>query len=738
MDVKLQESLPVNRLYEGRQHFSIIGLTGMAGSGCSTLASYMSSRDYLSLVRKPSDIGIEEIPLDYEDNDYSYLNDKQNVSNKAVSGLVFKQKYSICYEFANKYYQGYSVLKYTHVLWLYVLLAAKQQYGNLTPEIIKNCLEKLLSDKFHPRKSEHKDLEYKSAIGYDANNRNATIHQILEHFTEWKKLCDAINLLERSYVDDLDNSKDKVVELHEFIKEGSEFNKFVTYLLKTMAEEDYYSLCFLHHRLAYQIRLSGNPFLDSKEVDDKSTQFIYNVVKLINILIKGFKHSDESDDCRIVIDSLRNSLEARYFKERYTAFYLICVNDSENRERRLFEIIKEKMPKAKVDETLLKEAFKSVKSIAKTELRSKDFAKGKFASPDVENVIADAEIHINNTLDQSFDKTDKKEKNNPYSNHLEFCTMAEQWMKYSSLILHPGLITPSSEERCMVVAYTAKFNSSCLSRQVGAVITNQYHSIRTIGWNDVPFGQMPCGLRELHNIDEKCDDCNHLFSSFETDPHGHYGNKSFMDKVDDSYPDIVANKEHVNIEEPAKRDKPEEIKGLPFSYCFKTLHNTFEGEKNQVYTRSLHAEENAILQMAKYGGEPLMNGIIYVTASPCELCAKKLYQIGVRKIVYIDPYPGISMDQIIRVGFKRPRLKLFQGAYGASYFKLYQPFMSYKDELGIRLIHKPDVQPGSELLKAILEEAKIEIQPSYTQDEIKKIVAEIFKSKNDVKEENNK
>lgn len=46
------------------------------------------------------------------------------------------------------------------------------------------------------------------------------------------------------------------------------------------------------------------------------------------------------------------------------------------------------------------------------------------------------------------------------------------------------------------------------------------------------------------------------------------------------------------------------------------------------------------------------------------------------------------------------------------------------------------VQPGNELLKAILDEAKIEIQPSYTQDEIKNIVAEIFKKDKNIEENN--
>ena len=129
----------------------------------------------------------------------------------------------------------------------------------------------------------------------------------------------------------------------------------------------------------------------------------------------------------------------------------------------------------------------------------------------------------------------------------------------------------------------------------------------------------------------------------------------------------------------------EELDALPLSYCFKDLHNRMLGDKNQVFTRSLHAEENAMMQMVKYGGEGLMDGIIYITDSPCELCSKKLYQLGIRKIVYIDPYPGIAREQIISNGFRRPRLQLFKGVYGATNCKLYQPFMAYKDELAIRL-----------------------------------------------------
>lgn len=718
METNTHKPLPVDRLYEGRQHFSIIGLTGMAGSGCSTLARYMSSNSFLKLVRKPEDIAVADFPPAFEDNEQAFQYDNQGVANKAIGDLVFKQKYSICYEFATQFYKEYRILKYTHVVWLYVVLFAKKNLGECKPENLKKLIADLLIDKYKPSNNPNKDADYKTQINYDDSTRQEFVHKLLDGFTQWDDLCDDLNGLQRCYVDDLDDSKKYVKELKTFIDEGNPFENLVNHLLGSMAEEDYYSLCFLYHRLASQIRKCGNPFVSTKEVIGDDCQSIYNIVKLINVLIKGIKHSDDNADCRIVIDSLRNSLEARYFKERYTAFYLICVNDSENREKRLCESIKKKMPRTRENRELLDAVIGKIKRITETELRGKEFSKGKFTSPDVENVIADAEIHINNIVDQNLGKE---------LNDYEFLTMAEQWMKYSSLILHPGLITPSTEERCMVVAYTAKFNSSCLSRQVGAVITNQYHSIRTIGWNEVPYGQMPCGLRELHLLNDVRTDCRHIYSDFESGPYGAYGNKCFTNKVTESYPDIQR-----ECPETGKVEvkKPEELVGLPFSYCFKTLHNTFEGEKNQVYTRSLHAEENAILQMAKYVGEPLMNGVIYVTASPCELCAKKLYQIGVRKIVYIDPYPGISINQIIRAGFKRPHLKLFQGAYGASYFKLYQPFMSYKDELGIRLEGKGgDVQPKSDLLNAILEKVGLKSKPSYTKEEIKEIVKIIYKKK---------
>lgn len=119
-------------------------------------------------------------------------------------------------------------------------------------------------------------------------------------------------------------------------------------------------------------------------------------------------------------------------------------------------------------------------------------------------------------------------------------------------------------------------------------------------------------------------------------------------------------------------------------YCFKTAYNTFSGEKNQVHTRSLHAEENAMMQISRYGGQGLKNGYLFTTASPCELCAKKAYQLGIRTIYFIDPYPGISRNHILKSMERNdPEMVLFSGAVGRAYHKLYEPFLSQKDELAL-------------------------------------------------------
>lgn len=75
------------------------------------------------------------------------------------------------------------------------------------------------------------------------------------------------------------------------------------------------------------------------------------------------------------------------------------------------------------------------------------------------------------------------------------------------------------------------------------------------------------------------------------------------------------------------------------------------GQRNEI-CRGLHAEQNAIIQAAKYG--PLINGAkIYVNTQPCVVCAKMLINAGIEEIIYQNPYPDeLSMALLEESGIK--------------------------------------------------------------------------------------
>ena len=708
----IKARIPVDELYKSRSCFSIIALTGISDTSCAELSKMMSDEDFMRDpgLRIPKDLPVDQLPI--INNSEIYDNGDEGRYNKAVGKLIFKRKYTICYDFLSNEAQketAYTVIKYNHVVWLYLLLFI-YSIKNFTfnKHNLKSKILEILKEKFAPSHKEQVEKDYKKLKDYQS--KEIIGEQFLDNFD----IVPIVNLIQtiptdfsfKKYFESQDNTLvEKIYDVfcHKDFKEFIEKMDGLLESCDILARERFY------HRLSACIRSLGDPFYSSEKLSSEKNPdctHLYDLVKMINKLIKGVrigKNPEHKNESRIVIDSIKNSLEALYLKERYNAFYLMAVHD----EGKYLDIIKAKVkrilksklnPQEEPNKNEVDLTSDAILRFKKKEADAKDFDRGIFFSPNVSQCIADAEIHIIN----------RKDKN---SEALSFYSTAEQWMKYKALILHPGLITPSSEERCMIVAYTAKFNSGCLSRQVGAVITNSSHSIRTIGWNDVPYGQIPCGLRSLTDYispsPTSLQYTKYMYSAFEQSDEPHYDEDktSLKSKIRYDYEDLK-NSKH--------------LEGLPTSYCFKSLENKYSDVKNQVHTRSLHAEENAMMQMVRNGGEKLKDGIIYVTASPCELCSKKLYQIGVRRIVYIDPYPGISRMQIVNCGYKRPELKLFEGVYGESYFKLYRPFMSYKDEFGIRFSAQK-LHTASEILQEFTKKIKKGHKDTYTEDEYNEI-----------------
>lgn len=637
----------MDQIYNFRKNFSIIGLTGRMGNGCSEFASLLASNKAAFFnkenLRSPEDIDVYQ-EKNREEIDY----DK----------LLFKKKYEICYNYLQVNWKKQVYIDYKKVVFLYIF-----HYYATNSDNFQEDLKSFLINEFKMAQSDEgqfDDLNLKithdeiSTI-FDKYDLNQFYRQLLDISDDTKKLLSIKDTENLKYLYDL------------FFKGDSIFNKLYNGIIKLFTSKNYYLRVFFLHKVSSNIRNSGKPFYCE---ESNSTENVYNLACLINRLIKTFKNFDESkDDCHIVINSLKNSLEIMYFKERYSAFYMVAIHSIKNREDTFNDMVKN--PDYKL------ETVDRLKNLDLFEYQINDFKKGIFSSPDVENCIQKSDIHIIN-IPMPDDKSLLKH---------EFATINEQILKYLSLIFQPGIITPSNVERCMQIAFNSKFNSGCISRQVGAIVTNQGFAVKAIGWNDTPKQTIPCLLRSINDIvDGDIAKNDHTYSEFEK-PTSRF--KYIKKEIEiDGQKKILnlkyINKNfHLNVIQKYSKDLLVQLKseGKNCSYCFKTLHNEFEGEKNQVHTRSLHAEENAMLQITKHGGQGLKGGYLFVTASPCELCSKKSYQLGIEKIYYIDRYPGISKEHIIGVGFGAPDLIQFKGVVGQSFNKLYESFVSYKDEL---------------------------------------------------------
>lgn len=395
-------------------------------------------------------------------------------------------------------------------------------------------------------------------------------------------------------------------------------------------DSNFYS--YFMQKIGNNVRSSGS-ILSSEYKTGYETIIAEKIDKIIHMIIEKSKSFSERK-IRICIDAFRNPFEIQYFRDRYRCFYVFAVN-TEDEDRR----------------SRLNLKYKELEGLDAIEY------------PNYTNTNYDIFFHQN--ISACLEIADVYIYNPNVYNH-KFYELTEQLLKYIALMIQPGIVTPTHLERCMQLAFNAKYNSGCLSRQVGAVVTGADFSVRSVGWNDVPKGQIPCNLRCVEDYCENKD--SESFSEFEL------GDEMFhavMYRINEE----LSKKKEETGDNLLARDKL-------YSFCFKSIYNGLKGDKNQVHTRALHAEENAFLQIAKYGGAEVQGGKLFTTASPCELCSKKAYQLGIREIYYIDPYPGISKKHILAFGkTDNPEMILFKGAIGNAYISLYSQRMPYKDEL---------------------------------------------------------
>lgn len=277
--------------------------------------------------------------------------------------------------------------------------------------------------------------------------------------------------------------------------------------------------------------------------------------------------------------------------------------------------------------------------------------------------------------------------------------------RYLDIIFESRVITPTPDEIAMYEAKSAAGNSACLSRQVGAAITNSIGEIISRGWNDVPkFGG------NLYKDGESLD--NRCFLN------GYCSNDRTKDIVtEDVLKCIIENDE-------LQKELPELItakKGTDLYEKLKTAIRRNSKVKDLIeFSRSVHAEMHAIIVGSQLAGNKMIGGKLFCTTYPCHNCARHIIVAGIKEIYFIEPYKkslGVSLhndalseDEDCKT---KTKILMFDGVAPRRYLDFFTLKKPRKDKKGDMIIVDKKVQkPKTRLTLQAL--PTLEIQSVHT------------------------
>lgn len=174
--------------------------------------------------------------------------------------------------------------------------------------------------------------------------------------------------------------------------------------------------------------------------------------------------------------------------------------------------------------------------------------------------------------------------------------------------------TPTFDEYAMFMAFSAALRSADLSRQVGSVVARDKEIIAT-GANDCPkYGG---GLYWPEFDDER----NEIIDAEDGRDYmrGEDKNKVEQQRIIDDILTRVGDA----VSDPEKLRKALEASRIA---------------DITEYGRMVHAEMEALLSLAR-NNISSRNATLYCTTFPCHNCAKHIVAAGIKRVVYIEPYP---------------------------------------------------------------------------------------------------
>jgi deoxycytidylate deaminase len=288
------------------------------------------------------------------------------------------------------------------------------------------------------------------------------------------------------------------------------------------------------------------------------------------------------------------------------------------------------------------------------------------------------EIGNGQSVEDTFPKADYFLKLSPTST-IQLETKVRRFLQ---IITRSRIVTPTPHETAMYVAASAAVNSACLSRQVGACVTNDEGKVLGVGWNDVPrFGG---GLYDHENVGNKDRPDMRCMEN---------GRKCFNQaEKRELATKIVAVLSGKNTGKKRLLKKSEETEALELILTSK-VKDLIE------FSRSVHAELHAMLNAAQSSGSQMKYGRLYCTTYPCHSCARHIIAAGINEVFYIEPYrkslaiplhgDAISEDEDDRG--KKVMLSAYEGIAPRRYYGLFKAGIApRKDSFGQLSLPRPN------------------------------------------------
>jgi deoxycytidylate deaminase len=258
--------------------------------------------------------------------------------------------------------------------------------------------------------------------------------------------------------------------------------------------------------------------------------------------------------------------------------------------------------------------------------------------------------------------------------------------RFLEIIFGKPVHTPSQDESSMYAAYAEAAKSACLSRRVGAAIMSEKGELIGLGRNDVPKFGGGLYTEEAGDNDYRC------YAWQECQCHN--------DK-----------RKHILYQQVFTRLKKENLLADDASVDKVTQALQKTNLKQLIeYSRAVHAEMDAITSVARTHKPGILGATLYVTTFPCHSCACHIIASGIKKVLFIEPYPKSLATELHgdaiseNEGDEKSRVLFLQfaGIAPKNILKLFNGEIKRKGEDGMMLFF--DKKTASPVVKVSLDD----------------------------------